>query len=189
MFGDRPAQLVVVIDVTEQRKTEARSAHMARHDALTDLPNRVLFHERLEEAHFRVRGEQDTLAVLYLDLDHFKNVDDGLGHPAGDKLLQAVAGRLRTCLRGHDMAARFGGDEFAVLQMGLAGPHEASILADRIVTLLSEPYNIEGRQVLIGASAGIALAPDDGVTAEPLTPPFSLRAPRACAGFAACRPT
>ncbi|MGH6837901.1 MAG: diguanylate cyclase domain-containing protein, partial [Methylocella sp.] len=168
MFGDRPAQLVAVIDVTEQRKAEARIAHMAHHDALTDLPNRVLFHERLEEALWRVRREQDKLAVLYLDLDQFKKVNDTLGHAAGDRLLQAVAGRLRTCLRGCDMAARFGGDEFAVLQTGLSGPHEASILADGIVRLLSEPYDIEGRQILIGASAGIALAPADGATAEQL---------------------
>jgi diguanylate cyclase (GGDEF)-like protein len=116
----------------------------------------------------RVRREQDKLAVLYLDLDHFKTVNDTLGHAAGDKLLQAVAGRLRTCLRGYDMAARFGGDEFAVLQTGLAGPHEAGILADRIVTLLSEPFDIEGQQALIGASVGISLAPDDGETAEQL---------------------
>jgi diguanylate cyclase (GGDEF)-like protein/PAS domain S-box-containing protein len=168
MFCDRPAQLVAVMDVTEKRQAEARIAHMALHDALTGLPNRVLFHERLDEALSRVRRDREKLAVLYLDLDQFKNVNDGLGHPAGDKLLVAVAERLLTCLRVSDTVARFGGDEFAVLQIGFAGPHEASALAERIVTLLSEPYDIDGQQVVIGASVGIALAPADGETAEQL---------------------
>ncbi|MGH6794740.1 MAG: putative bifunctional diguanylate cyclase/phosphodiesterase [Methylocella sp.] len=112
-----------------------------------------------------VRG---NARFLCLDLDQFKNVNDTLGHPAGDKLLVAVAERLRTCLRDCDMAARFGGDEFAVLQTGLAGPHEAGALADRIVAQLSEPFDIDGQQALIGASAGIALAPADGETSEQL---------------------
>jgi len=168
MFCDRPVQLVAIMDVTAKRQAEARIAHMAHHDALTGLPNRVLFHERLDEALLRVRRDRDKFAVLYLDLDQFKTVNDGLGHPAGDKLLVAAADRLRTCLRGSDIVARFGGDEFAVLQIGLAGPHEAGILAERIVTLLSEPYDIEGQQVVIGTSVGIALAPADGETSDQL---------------------
>jgi diguanylate cyclase (GGDEF)-like protein/PAS domain S-box-containing protein len=168
MFRARPAQLVAIVDVTEQRQAEKRIAHMAHHDALTDLPNRLLFHERLGEALLRVRRDREMLAVLSVDLDRFKRVNDTLGHPTGDKLLVAVADRLRTCLRGYDMAARFGGDEFVVLQIGIAGPHEASALAERIVTLLSEPYDIEGHQVEIGASVGIALAPADGEIAEQL---------------------
>ena len=168
MFCDRPAQLVAIMDVTAKRQAEARIAHMAHHDALTSLPNRVLFHERLDEALLRVRRDRDKFAVLYLDLDQFKSVNDTLGHPAGDKLLMAVAERLRTCLRGSDMVAKFGGDEFAVLQMGLAGPPEAGILAERIVTLLSEPYDIEGQQAVIGTSVGIALAPADGETSDQL---------------------
>ena len=167
-FCGRPAQLVAVMDVTEKRRAEARIAHMAHHDALTGLANRVLFHERLDEALLRVRRNWDKFAVLYLDLDQFKTVNDGLGHAAGDKLLVAVADRLRTCLRDCDMVARFGGDEFAVLQMGLAGPDEAGAFADRIVTLLSEPYEIEGQQCMIGASIGIALAPADGETSDQL---------------------
>ncbi|MGH6868831.1 MAG: diguanylate cyclase domain-containing protein, partial [Methylocella sp.] len=167
-YCGRPAQLVAIVDVTAKRQAEARIAHMAHHDALTGLPNRVLFHERLDEALLRVRRDREKLAVLYLDLDRFKNVNDTLGHPAGDKLLAAVAERLRGCARGSDMAARFGGDEFAVLQIGLAGPHEAGALAERIVAHLSEPYDIEGQPAVIGASAGIALAPIDGVTAEQL---------------------
>jgi diguanylate cyclase (GGDEF)-like protein/PAS domain S-box-containing protein len=155
-------------DVTEAYEAEARIAHMAHHDALTGLPNRLLFHERLDEALLRVRLDEETVAVLYLDLDRFKNVNDTLGHAAGDKVLVAAAGRLRVCVRDRDLAARLGGDEFAVLQLGLAGPHEAGALAERIVTLLSEPYDIDGQQALIGASAGIALAPADGETAEQL---------------------
>jgi diguanylate cyclase (GGDEF)-like protein/PAS domain S-box-containing protein len=168
MFCDRPAQLVAIVDVTAKRQAEARIAHMAHHDALTGLPNRVLFHERLDETLSRVRRHAEVVAVLYLDLDQFKSVNDTLGHPAGDKLLVAVAERLRTCLRDCDMVARFGGDEFAVLQIGLAGPHEAGALADRIVTLLSEPYDIEGQQAVIGTSVGIALAPADGETSDQL---------------------
>ena len=168
MFCDRPAQLVAIVDVTAKRQAEARIAHMAHHDALTGLPNRVLFLERLDETLLRVRRYPEILAVLYLDLDQFKNVNDTLGHPAGDRLLQAVADRLRTCLRDCDMVARFGGDEFAVLQIGLAAPHEAGALGERIVTLLSEPYDIDGLQAVIGASVGIALAPADGETAEQL---------------------
>ncbi|MGH6837063.1 MAG: diguanylate cyclase domain-containing protein [Methylocella sp.] len=155
-------------DVTESYEAEARIAHMAHHDALTGLPNRLLFHERLDETLMRVRRYEEELAVLYLDLDRFKNVNDTLGHAAGDKVLVAVAKRLRTCLRDCDTAARFGGDEFAVLQVGLAGPHEAGALAERIVAHLSEPYDIEGQPAVIGASAGVALAPIDGVTSEQL---------------------
>src|SRR3984893_4544357 len=167
-FCDRPAQLVAIMDVTAKRQAEARIAHMAHHDALTGLPNRVLFHERLDATLLRVRRYAETVAVLYLDLDQFKSVNDTLGHPAGDTILVAVAERLRTCLRDCDMVARFGGDEFAVLQIGLVEAHEVGSFAERIVTLLSEPYDIDGHQVEIGASAGIALAPSDGETAEQL---------------------
>jgi diguanylate cyclase (GGDEF)-like protein/PAS domain S-box-containing protein len=165
-FRARPAQLVALMDVTEKRQAETRLAYMAQHDALTGLPNRVLFHERLNEALSRVRRHAEKLAILYLDLDHFKNVNDTLGHPAGDLLLKAVAGRLRICVRDSDVVARFGGDEFAVLQLGLSGPQEASALADRIVKFICEPYDIDGHRIVIGASTGIALAPDDGESSD-----------------------
>jgi len=161
-FRGRPAQLVAVMDVTEKRQAERRIAYMAEHDALTDLPNRLLFHARLDEAMSRLQRHGEQLAVLFLDLDEFKNVNDTLGHPAGDLLLKAVAERLRQCLREPDTVARFGGDEFAVLQTGLQGRHEARLLADRIVTLMSEPFDIGDQRIVIGVSAGIALAPDDG---------------------------
>ncbi|HEY8006747.1 MAG TPA: EAL domain-containing protein [Methylocella sp.] len=165
-FRDRSAQLIAIMDVTEKRQAESRIAYMAQHDALTGLPNRILFHERLDEALACLRRNNEKLAILYLDLDQFKNVNDTLGHPAGDLLLMAAADRLRVCLRESDIVARFGGDEFAVLQRGLSGPEEASVLADRIVKLMCEPFEIEGQRIVIGASAGIALAPDDGESAD-----------------------
>lgn len=167
-FGGRPAHLATLIDVTEKRQAEARIAHMAHHDALTDLPNRLLFHERLDEALSRVRRYGETLAVFYLDLDQFKNINDTLGHPIGDMLLQAVAERLRACLRDTDVVARFGGDEFGVIQMGLDGPAEAGAFAMRLVALLSQPYEINGHHVVIGASVGIALGPSDGEASDQL---------------------
>jgi diguanylate cyclase (GGDEF)-like protein len=115
-----------------------------------------------------VRRYREELAVICVDLDQFKNVNDTLGHPIGGKLLKVVSSRLRTCLRDSDVVARFGGDEFAVLQLGLTGAQEASALADRIVKLMSEPYDIEGQNIVIGASAGIALAPGDGETPDQL---------------------
>ena len=147
MFCDRPAQLVAIVDVTAKRQAEARIAHMAHHDALTGLPNRVLFHERLDEALLRVRRYAEILAVLYLDLDQFKSVNDTLGHPAGDKLLVAVAERLRTCLRDCDMVARFGGDEFAVVLEASAARRgrDATALARFVVNELSDPILRGGR--------------------------------------------
>jgi diguanylate cyclase (GGDEF)-like protein/PAS domain S-box-containing protein len=144
-------------DVTERRLAEAQIMHMARHDALTDLPNRVLFRERMEQA--LDRGE--TLAVLFVDLDRFKAVNDTLGHPVGDALLCAVTKRLKDAVRGSDMVARLGGDEFAIVQAG-ARPTDASELAGRIIETVSRPYDVLGQQLVIGASVGIAVAPNDG---------------------------
>jgi diguanylate cyclase (GGDEF)-like protein/PAS domain S-box-containing protein len=144
-------------DVTERRMAEAQIMHMARHDALTDLPNRVLFREKMEQA--LSRGE--NLAVLFVDLDRFKAVNDTLGHPVGDALLCAVTQRLQMSVRGTDTVARLGGDEFAIVQVA-GKPTDASELAGRIIEQLSEPFDILGHQVVIGASIGIAIAPTDG---------------------------
>ncbi|HEV7277564.1 MAG TPA: EAL domain-containing protein [Devosiaceae bacterium] len=154
-------------DITDRRRAEARIRHMARHDALTDLPNRTLFGERIEEA-LKFHRKEDQLAVLAIDLDRFKSVNDSLGHPAGDKLLQAVAGRLRETVRDTDTVARFGGDEFAVVQLDPDQPAAARSLADRIVELLSTPFQIDEHVVSIGASVGVAIAPADGDSAERL---------------------
>jgi diguanylate cyclase (GGDEF)-like protein len=140
---------------------------MARHDALTDLPNRVQFREQIEDSLKRVRrGER--VAVLCLDLDHFKAVNDTLGHPVGDALLQSVADRLRLSMRELDRIARLGGDEFAIVEVGSPQPEGATALARRVIEALSEPYDIEGHHVVTGISIGVAVAPTDGVDADQL---------------------
>ncbi|MEJ8571169.1 putative bifunctional diguanylate cyclase/phosphodiesterase [Microbaculum marinum] len=154
-------------DITARRRAEQKIAHMARHDNLTGLPNRLLLSEQLEVALERAR-DGDGFALLCLDLDNFKAVNDSLGHPAGDALLQAVTRRLQVCVRDTDMIARLGGDEFAILQSSCQGPESASILARRIIEVLSAAFTLDGQQVLVGASIGIALAPDHGEVAEQL---------------------
>jgi diguanylate cyclase (GGDEF)-like protein len=154
-------------DVTEQRRAEAKIVHMALHDTLTELPNRVLLNERLEHALTRVR-RGEVVAVHMLDLDHFKAVNDTLGHPAGDKLLKVVTERLQALVRETDTVARIGGDEFAVVQVAIAHPEDATSLARRIVEVVSRPYDIDGHQVVIGTTVGIAMGPDDGNTPDEL---------------------
>ncbi len=144
-------------DVTERRQAEAKIIHMARHNALTNLPNRVLLKDKMEQA--LSRG--DDLAVMFLDLDRFKSVNDSLGHSVGDALLCAVTERLQRVVRGGDTVARLGGDEFAIVQSD-AGPTEASELAARIIDTLVDPFDVHGHQVIIGTSIGIAMAPADG---------------------------
>jgi len=154
-------RVVTFEDVTERRQAEAKIVHMARHDALTNLPNRVLFREQMEQALSRV-DRDESIAVLYLDLDRFKGVNDTLGHPIGDALLCAVTERLARLRRGTDTVARLGGDEFAILQVGSAQPTGATALANRIIETVAEPFDIEGHQIVIGTSIGVALAPGDG---------------------------
>jgi diguanylate cyclase (GGDEF)-like protein len=148
-------------DITEQRRSEAKIVHMAMHDAVTGLPNRILFNERIKQALTGARRGQ-ALAVHFLDLDNFKIVNDTFGHPAGDKLLKAVTERLLELVRGTDTVARMGGDEFAILQAAVAQPADASTLARRAIETLGQPYQIDGQQVVIGASVGIAMGPSDG---------------------------
>ena len=153
-------------DVTERHRAEARIYFMAHHDALTSLPNRVLFHDRLEEM-LRTHPPQDErLTILCLDLDYFKNVNDALGHPAGDMLLEAVAGRLRHCVRENDLVARIGGDEFAILQFSADQPKEAELLAQRIVQTLCQPFEINGQRAVVGVSIGIAIATERNTSAD-----------------------
>jgi diguanylate cyclase (GGDEF)-like protein len=146
-------------DVTERKLAEARIAHMAHHDGLTGLPNRLLFRERLEDA-LDLAAQGGHFQVLCLDLDHFKDVNDALGHPVGDKLLQQVSARLLQEIGLNDTVARLGGDEFAVIQIG-AELRESSELAQRLIATLSAPYEIDGQHIIIGCSVGIALAPQD----------------------------
>ena len=159
--------IATYLDITERRRSEAKIAHMALHDSLTGLANRMLLNEQLEQALARVkRGEM--VAMHLLDLDHFKHVNDTLGHPAGDKLLKDVAARLRALARETDTIARMGGDEFAILQVAIGQPADATLLAQRVIQSVSEPYELEGRQVVIGTSVGIAIGPADGLTSEQL---------------------
>jgi len=147
-------------DVTEAKSAEERIVHLAHHDALTGLPNRKLFYLQLEQALKRVRrGER--LAVLYLDLDHLKRINDTLGHSARDKLIKAVAGRLCGCVRDVDLVARLSGDEFAIIQASLNQNGDAAVLAARIREAVHEPFDLDGNRVVVDISIGISVAPDD----------------------------
>jgi diguanylate cyclase (GGDEF)-like protein/PAS domain S-box-containing protein len=167
VFEGRDGYLVAIVDITERRKAEARIAYMAHHDGLTDLPNRESYQDRLGQALDQGHGNK-RVAVLCVDLDLFKNVNDSFGHPMGDRLLRLVADRLRAQIRGNDLAARLGGDEFAVILTSDVTPNEVSDFAARLIKTLSDSYDIDGIEVVIGASIGIALSPGDGTTSEEL---------------------
>ena len=156
-------------DITERRRHETRVAFMAHHDALTGLLNRAALVEKITDACARHRRFDEAFSVFLLDLDRFKQVNDTLGHHAGDELLKQVAQRLRSSLRETDVLARLGGDEFAIIQTGEGYTRDAAILlASRIVELISKPFAVEGGEVTIGTSIGIALAPEHGTKAEDL---------------------
>jgi diguanylate cyclase (GGDEF)-like protein/PAS domain S-box-containing protein len=154
-------------DVTERHRAEESIAHMARHDALTQLPNRVLLLEKMAEGLARVESHSEPMAVFYLDLDNFKGINDTLGHPIGDRLLGIIAERVRGVVREGDTIARLGGDEFAVLQGG-SSANAAGALARRLVGTISEPIEIDGQEINSSVSIGIALAPNDGTAADHL---------------------
>ncbi|HEV7441362.1 MAG TPA: EAL domain-containing protein, partial [Steroidobacteraceae bacterium] len=155
-------------DITEQRRSEVKIEYMAHHDALTDLANRVLLNERLEQALGGRIDREQMVAIHHLDLDQFKAVNDTFGHAAGDKLLRTVADRLRGLARETDTVARTGGDEFVIVQGPIADPAQATVLAQGIIRLMGEPFDIDGHQAVIGTSIGIAVGPGDGLTAEKL---------------------
>lgn len=154
-------------DISDAIEAEARIAYLARHDSLTDLPNRVLFRDSIEHS-LRQIPERGLVAVLYLDLDHFKSVNDTLGHPVGDALLRAVAERLRHCTRDSDVIARLGGDEFAIVQAELTRSNDAAALAQRVIDAVSANYDLDGHNVVIGTSVGIAMAPTDATNPDQL---------------------
>jgi diguanylate cyclase (GGDEF)-like protein/PAS domain S-box-containing protein len=167
--GEAKYLIVVINDVTERKKSEQRIAFMAHHDALTGLANRAAVLQRIEEAAARQRRWDDPFTVLLLDLDRFKHVNDTLGHSAGDALLRETAARLRALLRETDVLARLGGDEFAVIQTGECDQRQAaSALAERIIGIVAEPFNLDGNEVNIGTSIGIALAPEHGTNPDSL---------------------
>ena len=154
-------------DITERHRAEESIAHMARHDALTDLPNRVLLREKMAEGLARVEAQGETMAVFYLDLDNFKAINDTLGHAIGDRLLGAIAERVRGAVGEGDTVARLGGDEFAVLQCN-ATARGAEVLARSLVEILSEPVIIDEQEINTGVSIGVAMAPQDGTAADHL---------------------
>jgi diguanylate cyclase (GGDEF)-like protein len=154
-------------DITEQRQQEARIQHLAKHDALTELPNRAQFLDEMADCEALVeRGEK--VAVLCIDLDHFKSVNDTLGHSIGDKVLKQASARLWGTTRETDLLARLGGDEFSLLLKPIDKPSDAAAIAERIVKAMTQPFNIDGHQIAIGASVGIAIAPQDGETTDVL---------------------
>ncbi len=168
-YAGDAAELVAIADITERKRAEAEAAYLARHDALTGLENRADFRDRLTSAIEIGRPEGRRLAICCVDLDLFKDVNDTYGHPTGDRLLRMVAQRLRDTLGGGDFAARIGGDEFAVVLDAVAAPDAIDATAARIIETLSQPYAIDGIEVAIGASVGVALFPADGASADELT--------------------
>jgi diguanylate cyclase (GGDEF)-like protein/PAS domain S-box-containing protein len=167
-YEGAPAVLIAVIDITERKEAEARIAHMAHHDALTDLPNRVLFRQNMADALAQRSRNGTLIGALCIDLDNFKLVNDALGHPIGDRLLQDVAERIKRVTRQRDTAARLGGDEFAVLVPEMKSPQELAVLAQRLIDVVSEPYFIEGHALTVGATIGVAVSPTDGEDADRL---------------------
>ena len=154
-------------DITEQRQTEARIRHLARHDALTDLPNRIEFLEQMARAETALR-RGELAAVLYIDLDHFKAVNDTLGHAVGDEVIKQASARLWGTTRETDVLSRLGGDEFALLMHPVENAADAARVADRIIKSISAPFVIGGQHIDIGASVGIAVGPGDGIKTDTL---------------------
>ncbi|QOZ34980.1 hypothetical protein XH92_27600 [Bradyrhizobium sp. CCBAU 53421] len=159
--------VATIEDVTDRTRTENKIAHMAHYDALTDLPNRVLFRQRLEQALKAIRPDQQ-LAVMYIDIDEFKSVNDALGHQIGDELLSAIADRLRSCVGETDVAARLGGDEFAVIQTAVRDQTETMQLLAAIYQAIRRPIDCSGHLITTDASIGIAVAPADGLELDQL---------------------
>ncbi|MBK5650692.1 MAG: EAL domain-containing protein, partial [Rhizobium sp.] len=159
--------VATIEDITERTRTENKIAYMAHYDALTDLPNRVLFRQRLEQALTTIRPDEQ-LAVMYIDIDEFKSVNDALGHQIGDELLRAIADRLRSCLGETDIAARLGGDEFAVIQTAVRNQTQTMQLLAAIYRAIRQPIECSGHLITADASIGIAVAPTDGLDLDQL---------------------
>ena len=167
---DGRAQRVVgvAMNITERKIAEQRIAHMAHHDALTGLPNRVLLRDRIQQAIAQAHRSGVQLAVLFLDLDRFKNINDSLGHQLGDRLLQSVASRILVCVREGDTVSRVGGDEFVIVIPGIDSAADASSVASKILEVLGTAFHLHGNDLHVAASIGISLYPADGSDAETL---------------------
>jgi diguanylate cyclase (GGDEF)-like protein/PAS domain S-box-containing protein len=160
--------VIVFRDVSVARAMSLKMSYLAQHDFLTELPNRMLLNDRLTQAIAAARRHRTALAVLFVDVDHFKHINDSLGHTIGDQLLKSIAGRLVSCVRTSDTVSRQGGDEFVVLLSEVARAEDAALAADKILAALGTPHRIEHRDVRITASVGIGVYPDDGTDAETL---------------------
>jgi diguanylate cyclase (GGDEF)-like protein/PAS domain S-box-containing protein len=152
----------VIADISEAKESQEKLDHLAHHDALTALPNRLLFHDRLQHALARAAREEEQLAVLFIDLDRFKNVNDTLGHHVGDELLKQVAGALAGRLRDGDTLARLGGDEFIVLLENVDGEYGARLVADKLVAMFEQPFTVSDYELFVTCSVGVSLFPRDG---------------------------
>ena len=161
--GER-LRMTIVRDIRDRLEAQARIHHLAHHDALTGLPNRLAFIERAEALLAQAQGSGANLALLFIDLDHFKRVNDSLGHPVGDILLQTVAGRIIATLRGADVVARFGGDEFVLLLAGHATPAAVQEVAGKLLAAIGAPLEVAGAPISVTPSIGVALFPDHGST-------------------------
>jgi diguanylate cyclase (GGDEF)-like protein/PAS domain S-box-containing protein len=168
VYNERAAVLLALMDITERKRAEARLAFLAQHDGLTGLPNRNLLRQQMDEVLLHTRRSAEKVAVLVLGLDNFKSVNDTLGHGIGDKLLRAVARRLRSTLREEDTLARLNSDEFAIVQTGMSRPEDAALLARRLLEAIADPYLLDDHSVVIGATIGIAMSPSDGDESEKL---------------------
>jgi len=166
--GSDSLMLRIVRDISERKQLEERMWSQANFDSLTGLPNRALFQDRLGVAIAQAKRRGKRLTLMFLDLDHFKEVNDTLGHAAGDQLLKTVAGRLRTCVREEDTVARMGGDEFCLILPDLCRREEAAVVAQAILDVLQEPFLLDGRPVSVSGSIGITLYPDEGDSPEAL---------------------
>ncbi|MCU7815901.1 MAG: EAL domain-containing protein [Candidatus Thiodiazotropha sp. (ex Rostrolucina anterorostrata)] len=161
--------VAVFSDITSIKQTQSQLEHLAHHDSLTNLPNRLLFEDRLEHAIAQAKRQKRQLAVLFLDLDRFKNINDSLGHAMGDELLKEVAARLQKILRDDDTAARLGGDEFTVLVENIEDPSQAAVVAAKIQEKFKAPFKIAGRELHVTTSIGISIYPEDGKDVADLT--------------------
>ena len=168
-LGGRAQRLIgVAMNITERKIAEQRVAHMAHHDALTGLPNRVLLRDRIQQAIAQAHRNGTQLAVLFLDLDRFKTINDSLGHQLGDRLLQSVASRILVCVREGDTVSRVGGDEFVIVIPGIGSASDASSVAGKILEVLASAFHLHGNDLHVAASIGISLYPADGSDAETL---------------------
>ncbi len=149
-------------DVSESRGMVLKMAHMAQHDVLTGLPNRALLNERLSRSIGLAQRHGKRVGVMFLDLDHFKRINDSLGHAVGDQLLQLVAERLMLCVRSTDTVCRLGGDEFVILLGELEAGHDAALIAEKLLDAFVAPCLIAGRELYVSMSIGISIYPDDG---------------------------